>query len=175
MSPRAPTAPDDDLAAEISTAPGGGSDATMSAALARLDGGTEAYGVARLPRSRAPSYRVVELTRGRDGRLRREGRIWQPSLDATRRFARLLAACGAGGGRVLVADAAGRVLEELPVQQPAASAPAAVDWRTAPLPPLPAVPPRAPLPGPRRAASSPGPEATPAVAPDVDLALEDGL
>lgn len=101
------------------------------------------YGVAALGKPRHPSFRVVEVTRDASGRTRKQGQIWQPDLDSARRFARALAA-NSSSDRVLVADAAGELLEQLPVIAPEARDGSVTwgNWRSLPLPPLPPRPPR---------------------------------
>ncbi len=57
-------------------------------------------------------YRVVEVVRDGRGRLREEGRIWHTDLHQVRRFARAVAG-DSTAHRLLVADGAGRIIEEL--------------------------------------------------------------
>ena len=122
----------------------------------------------------APIYRVVELTREPDGRLRRQGQIWHSDLDQVRRFGRALAANSAGQ-QVVIADAQGGVIEELPVAPVGSVAPAGwAGWREIALPPAP--PRKKPRVAPRPpAAPAPVSEAAaaeaPAAVPTVDVAV----
>lgn len=111
--------------------------ATLTAAIARL-GGVPA-------RAERNLYRVVEVGRDNDGRLSRQGRIWHRDLDMVRRFGRALAS-NSRADRILVSDAAGRVLETISPPAPGARPSGWEGWRDQPLPPLPATrrPPRAP-------------------------------
>ena len=61
-----------------------------------------------------PLYRVVEFMRDDRGRLREEGRIWHSDLHRVRQFGRAVAG-NTAGSRVVIADNAGRVVEELPL------------------------------------------------------------
>ena len=80
-------------------------------------------------------FRVVEVVRGPDGRLARHGQIWHADLSHVRRFGRALAA-NSVSQQVVVADAAGAVVEQIPVA--AGREPAGWDgWREVPLPPAP--------------------------------------
>lgn len=85
-------------------------------------------------------YRVIETIRTPDGRLSRCGRVWQPDLERTRRFGRVLSANSAAQ-RVEVGDEHG-VIEVIPPPPPGAPVPGWGDWssqmdRQAPLPMLP--------------------------------------
>lgn len=104
--------------------------ATAAAALAALQSQ-----LAGLQRYDPLLYRVVEVLRDPDGRLRQCGRIWHSDLDTVRRFGRAVAA-NSVSHKVLIADAAGSVVEELPV---AAADPARGwdGWREMPLPAVP--------------------------------------
>ncbi len=88
---------------------------------------------------RAPLYRVVEVVRDGNGRLRREGRIWHTDLDLLRRFGRAVAS-NAASHKVLIADSQGGVVEELaridPTQRRALWG---GGWQELPLPPCPPV------------------------------------
>jgi hypothetical protein len=81
-------------------------------------------------------FRVVEVVRGPDGRLSRQGRIWHSDLSHVRRFGRALAA-NSVSQQVVIADAAGAVIETLPVVGPGAIG--WNDWR-ATVPPVQAAP-----------------------------------
>lgn len=118
----------------------------------------------------APIYRVIEITREPDGRLRQQGRIWHTDLDQVRRFGRAVAANSAGQ-QVVIADATGGVVEELPVAPVGAVAPAGwAGWREIALPPAP--PRRKPRLALRPPAATPAPAAEPAAAvPVVDAAV----
>lgn len=121
----------------------------------------------------APIYRVVEITREPDGRLRRQGRIWHADLDQVRRFGRAVAANSAGQ-QVVIADATGGVVEELPVAPVGAVAPAGwTGWREIALPPAPPrKKPRLALRPPAATPAPAAPAAEPVVAvPVVDAAL----
>jgi len=61
-----------------------------------------------------PVYRVVELRRDGDGRLRKLGNIWHANLDVPRKFGRAMAA-NTSSHRIVIEDNQGRVLEEVPV------------------------------------------------------------
>lgn len=90
-------------------------------------------------------FRVVETTRTADGRLVKTGRVWQPDVEQTRRFGRVLAA-NSVAQKVQVADEAGRVIETIP-PPPAHEPPQGWgNWRAqvAAQPPLPRLPPRPP-------------------------------
>ncbi len=120
----------------------------------------------RLRRPALPGFRVIEMVRDASGRARPCGNIWHPTLEVTRRFARAVAA-NTQSHRVLVADARGEVLEDVPL--PSADERKALwagSWRELPLPALPPQVPR-PEPPPRLVAPRP------TTAPDVDLALLD--
>lgn len=88
-------------------------------------------------------YRVVETTRSADGRLVKTGRVWQPDLEQTRRFGRVLAA-NSVAQKVQVADEAGQVIETIPPPPPGEPPRGWGDWRAqaAAQPPLPGLPPR---------------------------------
>lgn len=90
-------------------------------------------------------YRVVETTRRADGRLVKTGRVWQPDLERTRRFGRVLAA-NSVAQKVQVADEAGVVIETIPPPLPGDPPRGWGDWRAqvAAQPPLPVLPPRPP-------------------------------
>lgn len=97
---------------------------------------------------KTPIYRVIEVTRDVNGRLRKEGRVWHTDLDRMRKFGRAVAANSASH-KVLIADAAGDVLEELPVATAESRGPCWSSWQDITLPPRPAVkarrkPPRPP-------------------------------
>ena len=115
----------------------------------------------------APIYRVVELTREADGRLRRQGQIWHADLDQVRRFGRAVAA-NSVAQQVVIADSAGGVVEELSVA-PAAGPAGWAGWRELPLPPAP--PRRKPRVAPRPVVKAAPAAAVPAAAPGVDLAV----
>ena len=92
----------------------------------------------------APIFRVVEVVRDARGRLRHEGKIWHTDLGRLRKFGRAVAA-NTASHRVMVADASGNVLEEIPVAPTDDRAVKWSDWEAIPLPPL---PPRAKRPAP---------------------------
>jgi hypothetical protein len=92
---------------------------------------------ARARTPRRPLYRVVEFTRDDQGRIHEQGRIWHSDLRRVRQFGRALAG-NTAGSRVVIADNAGRVVEELPL--PGLEDPAQGQWqgwRERALPPLP--------------------------------------
>ncbi len=117
--------------------------------------------MARLRTPAQPGYRVVEVVRDAEGRVRKQGSIWHPTLDVTRRFARAVAA-NTDSHRVLVADSHGRVLEEVPL--PGADQRCGLwdgAWRQLPLPEL-----AKPTPPPRRLPTAKTPRhAAPAAVP----------
>jgi hypothetical protein len=92
--------------------------------------------LAPAPAPVAPLYRVVEVTRDSRGRLKEEGRVWHSDLNRARRFGRAVAA-NTAAQKVIVADAVGDALEELPVAGEGERAPAWGAWQQLPLPPLP--------------------------------------
>lgn len=100
--------------------------------------GTPLVRLSASPIDRRPLYRVVEFVRDDRGRLKEEGRIWHTDLQRVRQFGRAVAD-NTSGSRVVIADASGRVVEELPL-------PGLQDetqgrwsgWRERRLPPLPA-------------------------------------
>ena len=96
---------------------------------------------------RRPLYRVVEFVRDDRGRLREEGRIWHSDLHRVRQFGRAVAG-NTTGARVVIADNAGRVVEELPL--PTLDHPAQGQWDGWRAQPLPALPAGAPRPSLRR-------------------------
>lgn len=81
---------------------------------------------ARAHSPRRPLYRVVEFTRDDQGRIHEEGRIWHSDLRRVRQFGRAVAD-NTAGSRVVIADNAGRVVEELPL--PGLEAPAQGQWQ----------------------------------------------
>jgi len=88
---------------------------------------------------RAPLYRVVEVVRDAEGRLRKEGRIWHTDLNHLRRFGRAVAS-NASAHKVMIADHLGDVVEELPVAAPEDRAGCwGGGWQDMPLPPRPPV------------------------------------
>ncbi len=88
---------------------------------------------------RRPLYRVVEVVRDGEGRLRKEGRIWHSDLDHLRRFGRAVAS-NAASHKVWIADVRGDVIEELPILSPDQRQPLwGGDWQDMPLPPRPPV------------------------------------
>ncbi|HSI61105.1 MAG TPA: hypothetical protein VLA16_26345 [Ideonella sp.] len=93
-----------------------------------------------------PIYRVVEMVRDADGRVRRKGNIWHVDLDVPRKFGRALAA-NTSSHRILIEDNQGRVLEEVPVISAGERKPTWTSWEDIPLPKLPPLPPpkRVPL------------------------------
>lgn len=107
-----------------------------------------------------PIFRVVEVTRDARGRLRHEGRIWHTDLGRLRKFGRAVAA-NTASHRVMVADAAGNVLEDIPIAPADDRAVKWSDWEAIPLPPL---PPRAKRPAPikRKPPAPPPPAPIPA-------------
>lgn len=86
----------------------------------------------------APIYRVVEVVRNSEGRLRHEGRVWHNDLALLRKFGRAVAA-NTSSHRVMITDAVGDVIEELPVAPPEARHSAWDSWGGLDLPPAPAV------------------------------------
>lgn len=111
-------------------------------------------------------YRIVETTIGRDGRRVRSGQVWQPDLDRTRRFGRVLAS-NLVAGKIEVIGPSGTVLEDIPLLPEGQPAPGWLDWR-AQMEVLPTLPPL-----PRPAAAQRGrPPALPA-APLPDLPMLD--
>jgi hypothetical protein len=102
-------------------------------------------------------FRVVEVTRNSRGRLVQQGQIWHSDLNHVRRFARAVAANSVAHG-VVVADAAGAVVEQIPVGEFDGAPAGWGAWRDLPLPPAPPRrKPRAALPKP----TAPKPTATP--------------
>jgi hypothetical protein len=81
---------------------------------------------ARAHTPRRPLYRVVEFTRDDQGRIHEEGRIWHSDLRRVRQFGRAVAD-NTAGSRVVIADNAGRVVEELPL--PGLENPAQGQWQ----------------------------------------------
>jgi len=79
----------------------------------------------------APIFRVVEMVRDERGRLREEGRIWHTDIAHLRRFGRAVAA-NTASHRVVVTDAAGQVLEEIPVAPPEERRVRWDDWQDIP-------------------------------------------
>lgn len=100
-----------------------------------------------------PIFRVVEVTRDARGRLRHEGKIWHTDLGRLRKFGRAVAA-NTASHRVMVADASGNVLEDIPVVPSDDRAVKWFDWEAIPLPPL---PPRAKRPAPIKRKPAPPP------------------
>jgi hypothetical protein len=92
-------------------------------------------------------FRVVEITRDSRGRLVRQGQIWHSDLDRVRRFGRAVAA-NSVSQRVVIADAAGAVVEQIPVTGGDEPAGWSGDWQALPLPPAP--PRKKPKPAPGR-------------------------
>lgn len=110
-----------------------------------------------------PIFRVVEVVRDERGRLRHEGKIWHTDLGRMRKFGRALAA-NTASHRVMVADAAGNVLEEIPIAPADEREVKWTDWQAIPLPPLP--PRKRPAPPKRKPrAAAPALASTPAAAP----------
>lgn len=94
-----------------------------------------------------PMYRAVEVMRDAQGRLQLEGKVWQPDLASARKFGRALA-CRSAGQRVIVANSAGRVLEELTVSPPGGAREFSwAEWQSMEVPPMGVPPARALLPG----------------------------
>lgn len=94
--------------------------------------------VARPARAeRRPLYRVVEFVRDDQGRIQEQGRVWHSDLRRVRQFGRALAN-NTAGSRVVIADNAGRVVEELALPELAHPGQGQWHgWRERPLPPLP--------------------------------------
>ena len=118
---------------------------------------------------RQPLYRVVEVTRDGEGRLHKQGHVWHNDLEMLRRFGRAVAA-NTASHKVLIADAHGDIVEELPIAPPEARHSAWDTWGGMPLPPAPPMPVHRPKPAPV-AALSPEPAAAPPV-PVVQVAQE---
>jgi hypothetical protein len=79
---------------------------------------------------------VVEFVRDDQGRIQEQGRVWHSDLRRVRQFGRALAN-NTTGSRVVIADNAGRVVEELPLPELAhAEQGQWQGWRELPLPPL---------------------------------------
>jgi len=98
---------------------------------------------------RQPIYRIVEVSRDGEGRLRREGRVWHNDLDMLRKFGRAVAA-NTSSHRVMITDSLGEVIEELPVATAEARHSSWDTWGGLALPPAPPRKPR-PLPPPKPA------------------------
>lgn len=113
----------------------------------------------------APIFRVVEMVRDERGRLREEGRIWHTDIAHLRRFGRAVAA-NTASHRVVVTDAAGQVLEEIPVAPPEERRVRWDDWQDIPLPPL---PPPGPHVASRKRRKRPEPAAAQAEVPTLGL------
>jgi hypothetical protein len=97
---------------------------------------------ARRRADRRPLYRVVEFMRDEQGRVMEQGRVWHSDLRRVRQFGRAVAD-NTAGSRVVIADNAGRVVEELPLPSLAHAEQGRWDgWRERPLPPLPRQPER---------------------------------
>lgn len=104
-----------------------------------------------------PIFRVVEVTRDARGRLRHEGRIWHTDLGRLRKFGRAVAA-NTASHRVMVADASGNVLEDIPIAPADDRAVKWTDWEAIALPPLPS---RANRPAPIQRKPAPPPPSAP--------------
>ena len=121
--------------------------------------------LARRQRRNPELFRVVEIHRDSRGRLVPQGQIWHSDLDHVRRFGRAVAA-NSVSQKVVIADSAGAVVENIPLAPPGAAPAGWAGWRDQPLPPAP--PRKKPRPTPARvkppggAASAPVP--TPALA-----------
>jgi len=85
---------------------------------------------------RQPIYRIVEVSRDAEGRLRREGRVWHNDLEMLRKFGRAVAA-NTSSHRVMITDSLGEVIEELPVAPPDARHSAWDTWGGLDVPPAP--------------------------------------
>ena len=85
---------------------------------------------------RQPIYRIVEVSRDAEGRLRREGRVWHNDLEMLRKFGRAVAA-NTSSHRVMITDSLGEVIEELPVASPDARHSAWDTWGGLDVPPAP--------------------------------------
>lgn len=86
---------------------------------------------------RRPLYRVVEFMRDEQGRVLEQGRVWHSDLRRVRQFGRAVAD-NTAGSRVVIADNAGRVVEELPLPGLAHAEQGRWEgWRDRALPPLP--------------------------------------
>lgn len=104
---------------------------------ARQTAASAALAMLRSPAPRRePLYRVVEVVRNGEGRLEKHGPIWHHDLDRVRRFGRAVAANSASQ-HVVVADANGAVVENIPRIMPGAEPPGWNAWSTQPLPPMP--------------------------------------
>jgi hypothetical protein len=114
-------------------------------------------------------FRVVEIARDGHGRLVKQGRIWHSDLDQVRRFGRAVAANSAAQG-VVIADASGAVVEQIPVL-PLSQAGAAgwAGWQDLPLPPAP--PRKKPAGAKRLSGAAPPPREIPVVE-DVEPAFD---
>jgi hypothetical protein len=110
-----------------------------------------------------PMYRVLEMVRDARGRLVPMGHVWHADLDRIRRFGRAIASNSASH-RVVIADSAGTVLEELPVCGPDERQPAWDNWQQIPVPARPPLPPQRPMVGlkpPRKKRALDAPARTP--------------
>lgn len=85
-----------------------------------------------------PIYRVVEVVRNSEGRLRHEGRVWHNDLALLRKFGRAVAA-NTSSHRVMITDAVGDIIEELPIAAPDERQSAWDSWEGVDLPPAPPV------------------------------------
>jgi len=129
------------------------------------------FSPAKDPRSwdRQPIYRIVELVRDGEGRLRQEGHVWHNDLDMVRRFGRAVAA-NTVSHRVMITDSQGDLIEELPVAGVERRQSAWTSWGGIALPPA---PPRVPKPRPeppRIAVPAPAPVPVPVVAEEAPAA-----
>lgn len=118
-------------------------------------------------------YRVVEVLRAPNGRVRRVGQIWHSDLDRVRQFGHALAG-NTAGEHVQVADSNGAVLETIPAPPPGTPPTGWGNWRQSTrVPPAPARHAAPSLPRPAApAASKPPPTMVPPILPQ---ALPQGL
>ena len=103
-------------------------------------------------------YRVVEVLRAPNGRVKRVGQIWHSDLARVRRFGHALAG-NTAGDHVQVADAGGQVIETIPAPPPGTPPTGWGHWRATALPPAP------PLPSLPRPAVKPPPTMVPPIIP----------
>lgn len=106
-------------------------------------------------------YRVVEVLRAPNGRVKRVGQIWHSDLSRVRRFGHALAG-NTSGDHVQVADASGQVIETIPAPPPGTPPTGWGTWRAGG-----ALPPAPPLPAPPRPAPRPAVKPPPTMVPPI--------